>query len=203
MTGAVFLGPALALGVASAALAWAHVRRVLGAVRADTEALALALRRVPAAERLAALRDRTEPGRWEHELAVDVLAAAGDEARVAAVNLALGDVEHALGRTAGWPGTALRIALLGGGVVAFLAYLVEPGQLRWPLAILGVSALAALTCAQARRTADGHADRQRRTVDGLVAAVLVLPPEARAASPARAGAAPAPGSRHRRRRGVT
>ncbi|MFT3769219.1 MAG: hypothetical protein QM820_27590 [Minicystis sp.] len=200
MTGAVFLAPAIALGVACGALAWAHVRRVMGAARADLEALALSLKRVPSGERLAALRDRTEPGSWEHDLAVDVLASPpGEEATVAAVNLALADVEHALDRGARWPATALRIALLGGGVLAFLAWITEPAQLRWVLCTIGVSGLAALTCAQAGRTGARHAERQRLAVDALVAAVLALPPEARPPSPARGG--PAPTKRHRRRAG--
>jgi len=178
LTGAIFLGIYVAAGVASGALAWSHVRRVAGAARGDLEPLALALRRVPAAERPAALRDRAAEGSFAHDLAVELLAATTEDAKVAAVNLALSDAEHALVETASWPRTALRIALLGAGICAFLAWVSEPDQLRWPLAVIGGGAIAALTCAQAQRTGERHAERQRRAIDGLVTAVLALPPEA-------------------------
>jgi hypothetical protein len=196
VTGPVFLVLASALAAASGALAWAHVRRVLAVARPDTEALALALKRMPSGERLAALRERAAPGGWEHDLAVDVLAAPDEEAKVAAVNLALADLEHALVRGERWPSAALRIALLGGGLLAILAKLLEPGQIRWTLAIVAVDGLAAMICAQAARTAARHADRQRRAVDALVAVALTLPPDA-----APAGRGGPPPSRRRRRGG--
>jgi hypothetical protein len=173
------------------------VRRVTTALRADAEAIALSLKRVPAGERLAALRDRSPEGSWEHDLAVEVLAAPTEDAKVAAVNLALSEVEHALQRSAGWPAAGLRIALLGAGLLAFAGYLAEPGQLRWPLATVGVGALAALTCAQAGRTGARCAEQQRVAADAVVAAALALPPEGRPAAPAGGGG----GAARRRRRG--
>ena len=190
MTGAIFLAPALALGAACVALAWAHVRRVLGAARADLEARALALKRVPAGERVQALIDRSEPGSWEHELAVEVRAAPDEDAKVAAVNLALSEFAHALEQSDRWPATALRIALLGGGVLAFLAFVTEPGRLLWPLVVGAIAVFAAVICAQARRTGARHAERQRRAVVALVAATLALPPDAHPPSPARGGSSP-------------
>jgi hypothetical protein len=183
LTGAIFLGIYVAAGVASGALAWSHVRRVAGAARGDLESIALALKRVPAADRVAALRDRTEAGTFERELAVELLAATTEEAKVSAVNLALGDAEHALVETAAWPRTALRIAILGAGICAFLAWVSDPDQLRWPLAVIGAGAIAALTCAQAQKTGERHTERQRRAIDALVTAVLALPPAERAPSP--------------------
>ncbi|APR87096.1 hypothetical protein A7982_12445 [Minicystis rosea] len=196
MTGALFLAPALVLGVACTMLAWAHVRRVTGAVRGDLEALSLALKRVPAGERAQALLDRTEAGSWEHDLAADILTTSNDDAKVSMVNLALADLAHVLERSDRWPATALRIALLGGGVLAFLAFITEPDRLRWPLTIAAISGLAALIAAQARRTGVLHAERQRRAVDALVTATLALPPEAHPPSPVRGGPS-APRRRHR------
>jgi hypothetical protein len=200
VTGPVLLVLASVLAVAAGALAWAHVRRVIAVVRPDTESIALALKRVPASERLTSLRDRAAAGSWEHDLAADVLAAPDEEAKVAAVNLALADIEHALVRGERWPAAALRIALLGGGLLAILAKLLDPGQLRWTVAIIAVDGLAAMTCAHAARIAARHADRQRRAVDALVAAALTLPPEGRVASAPTGRGGPSP-SRQRRRGG--
>ena len=130
MTGAVFLGISLLLALACSALAWSHVRRVLGATRGDLTSLSATLRRVPAADRVRRLLERTEPGSWEHELAAEALAAPDEDARVAAVNLALADVEHTFRRSVGWPPAALRIALLGAAFVAFCAYLGDQAHLR-------------------------------------------------------------------------
>lgn len=195
MTGAIFLGVYAVAGVASGALAWSHVRRVSRAARGDLESLANGLKRVPAAERVAALRDRTTEGTFEHDLAVELLAAPSEDAKVAAVNLALADAEHALVETAAWPRTAIRIALLGAGICAFAAWVSDPDQARWALAVIGIGALAALSCAQAQKTGERLAERQRRAIDALVAAALALPPEARV--PAPAGGA---GERNKRRR---
>ena len=188
--GFVFLLAACLLGAASGTLAWAHVRRVIAVLRADVDALALALKRVPAAERLMTLQERSAPGSWERDLAVDVLAASSEDAKVAAVNLALAEIEHALARSERWPAAAVRIALLGGGFLALLAKVVDPAQMRWTIAIAAASGLAAATCAQAARTGARHAERQRRAVDALVAAALALPPAGRAPSPAAGRGAP-------------
>lgn len=161
-------------------------------LRADAQALALALKRLPAGERLRALEERSAPGSFEHDLAADVLAAADDEAKIAAVNLALGEIEHALERRASWPPTALRIALLSAGLLAFFAYLADPAQLRWPIAVVGAGAFSALTCAHATRSGARDCERQRRAIDALVAAALAFPPEV---------ARPAPSAGARRRRG--
>jgi hypothetical protein len=180
--------------VASAVLAWSHPRHVATTLRADAQALALALKRLPAGERLPALLEQSTSGSFEHDLAADVLAARDEDGKVAAVNLALGEIDHALDRRASWPPTALRIALLGAGLLAFFAYLADPAQLRWPIAVVGAGAFSALTCAHAARSGARDAERQRRAVDAVVAAVLAFPPEtARPAGPA--------GGKRRRRRG--
>jgi hypothetical protein len=165
------------------------VRRVAGATAADPVTVAAALRRVPAAGRLEELQRRARPGSWEHGLASELLAAQGEEAKVAAVNLALSDVEHAMTRTARWPRTALRIALLGAGLLGFFAYIRDPEHIKWSLATVAVGGVAAVGCVEARRTADRALERQRRGIDALVAAALALP------EGGRGGAGPADGSR--------
>jgi hypothetical protein len=179
------------VGLSAMGLAWGHVRRVTGATSADPASLAIALKRVPAADRLAELQRRAAPGSWEHGLATDALAAPVEEAKVAAVNLALSDVEHAMIRTARWPRTALRIALLGAGVLGFSAYIEDPDHLKWALATVAVGGAAAVGCVEARRSGERALDRQRRGVDALVAAALALP------DPPPGDAGPGGGSRRR------
>lgn len=194
MTGAVYVALSAVISGASSILAWAHVQRVARAVRADLDSVAASLKRVPPLERSRALLDRSTPGSFEHELASCALAAPNDEARVAAINLSLSEVEHALAERATWPSAGLRIALLGAGLCAFLAYVDEPGQLRSALGALAVGALGALSSAQARRSATQQAEHQRRAIDALVTAAFALPLEPR-------GAPLPPLSRARRRCG--
>lgn len=177
MTGAVFLGLAVAVGAASAALAWAHARHVVAVLRVDAGALAVSLKRTPREERLQALLDRTQPGTFEHKLAAEALAAPNEDARVAAVNDALSEIDHALVSRAKWPSTSLRLALCGAGLAMLLAYIVEPSVLQWPLACLVAGAAAALTCFQAGRTSEQLVASQRRAIDALVSTVLALPSE--------------------------
>lgn len=194
MTGSVYVALSALISGASSILAWAHVQRVTRVVRADLDSVAGSLKRLPPLERPQTLLDRSSPGSFEHELASCALAAPDDEARVAAINLSLSEVEHALGERARWPSAALRIALLGAGLCAFLAYVSDPGQVRSPLGALAVGALGALSSAQARRSATQQADHRRRAIDALVTAAFALPLEPR-------GAPLSPLSRARRRRG--
>jgi hypothetical protein len=173
--GALFFALSVIVGLASAVLAWEHVPRVTGATGADPGVLALALARVPAAERVAEIQRRARPGSWEHGLASELLAAPGEEAKVAALNLALADADHAMTRTARWPLTALRIALLGAGVLGFSAYIEDPAQLEWALATVAVGGVAAVACVEARRSGERALVRQRRGIDALVAVALSLP----------------------------
>lgn len=172
MTGAVFFGLAVLVGVGSAALAWSQARRVAALTRADPAALALALKRIPVEKRLGELLRRAEPGSWEHELAAEVLAAPSDSAKLAAVNLALGDVEHALARGAGWPRAGVRIALLGDVLLGAVAYLADATQVRSSLGMAAIGVVSALTCIEAARSAERNAAKRRRGIDELVAATF-------------------------------
>jgi hypothetical protein len=172
VAGAAFLALAVLAGIGSAMLAWSQVRRAAAPTGGDPAALAVALKRFPVAERLHELHRRALPGSWEHDLAAEALAAPGEPARVAAVNLALSEVEHALTQGAMWPRTGIRIALLCAGVLAFAAYLSDTSQIKWSLCIVGIGAVAALTCVEAARSALRHAERQRQAIDELVAAAF-------------------------------
>lgn len=195
MTSAVLLALSVALAAACGALAWSHVRRVACVLQPDVETLALSLKRLPAADRLITLRDRTPSDSFERELAEGVMAAPDADAKVAAVNLVLADVDHALANGERWPATALRIALLGGGLLAVMAKLLAPGQLRFSVAIAAVDVLGAVTAAQAGRAATRHVERQRAAADALVSAALALPPE-----PSPTGSIPGKGRAVARRR---
>lgn len=172
MLGAVLVGVALLLGIGATSLAWSQARRASAAIAEDHLALTLALKRLPLAERLGELARRAEPGSWEHQLAAEALAAPDEAARVAAVNLALADVEHALTEGAAWPRAGLRIALLGTGVLASVAFIAEREQIRWWLSILAIGGVAAFACWEAGRNSQRNAARRRRAVDELVAAAL-------------------------------
>jgi hypothetical protein len=198
--GGVFLGVAVGVGVGAAALSWAQARRAAAPTRGDPVALALALRRLPPSERLGELLRRARPGSWEHELAAEALSAPGEAARVSAMNLALAEVEHVLTRGAGWPGTGLRIALLGASLCAFAAYFAEGGRIQWSLSILGVGAVAALACVEAGRISARNAMRQRRAIDDLVAVAFGDAPSASAATKPAGAAGRATAARRARRR---
>jgi hypothetical protein len=172
VAGFVFLALAVLAGAGSAVLAWSQVRRAAAPTGGDPAALALALKRLPVEERLRELHRRAPPGTWEHDLAAEALATEGETGRVAVVNMALSEVEHALTRGAAWPRTGIRIALLGAGFFAFAAYLSDQDQIKWPLCIVGIGAVAALTCVEAARSAERHATSQRRAIDELVAAAF-------------------------------
>jgi hypothetical protein len=168
----VYLALAILADVGSAVLAWSQVRRAAAPTGGNPAALALALKRVPASERLSELHRRAPPGSWEAELAAEALAAQSEAGRVAVVNLALSEVEHTLSRGAAWPRTGIRIALLGAGLFAFAAYLTDRDQLKWSLCIVGIGVVAALSCVEAGRSAQRHATNQRRAIDDLVAAAF-------------------------------
>ena len=176
MTGAVLFVLSLISGAGAAALGWSQARRAAGPVSGEElAALARALHRLPEADRVAELHRRTPPGSWEHDLAAEVLAADGEAAKLAAVNLALAEAEHEIGEGAGWPRTALRIALLGAALLAILAlaaYLLDRGSTEWPLSILAVGGASALACSEAGRSAKRNAAVRRRAIDELVQAVF-------------------------------
>jgi hypothetical protein len=185
-------------------LAWSQARRAAAPTGGDPAALALALKRVPQAERLRELHRRAPPGSWEAELAAEALAAQTETGRVAAVNLALSEVEHTLSRGAAWPRTGIRIALLGAGFFAFAAYLYDQDQFKWSLGIVGIGVVAALSCVEASRSAERHATKQRRAIDDLVAATFgdldrEDPGAPRQAATAHRPGAAGPGARQRRR----
>lgn len=189
MAAVVFIALAALVGIGAAALAWTQARRAAAATGEDLAPLTLALKRVHVEERLGELLRRSTPGSWVHELATEALAAPNGSARVAVVNLAISDAEHALSRGAGWPGAALRIALLGAGLLTFAAYLYGDGELKAPLAVVGIGVVAAFTCVEAGRSARRNAERQRRAIDELVATAMgesptpVEPPGTYRASP--------------------
>jgi hypothetical protein len=183
VAGPVLLAIAVLLGVGATMLAWSQVRRAaapgsssapitMGGSPVPPAALARALKRLPPEERVGELARRAAPGSWEHQLAVEALAAPGKAAQVATVNLALAEMEHTLTAGAAWPRSSVRIALLGTGLLAAAAYIVDREQIRWWLSIVALGGVAALACFEAGRRAEHHATQRRRAVDDLVAAAF-------------------------------
>jgi hypothetical protein len=186
VTGVVFFALAVMVGAGTAVLAWSQVRRAAAPTKGSPATLAATLQRLPPETRLQELRRRTEPGSWEHQLAADALDAPDEAVRAVVVNLALAEVEHELSQGAGWPRASVRIALLGATLLAFVARLADEDQSSWSLAIGAVGGLAALSCMEARRSADRHAVAQRRAIDDLVATTFGERLNAAAAAPRRA-----------------
>ena len=168
----LFVALAVIVGGGSAVLAWSQVRRTASLVKGDPSALARALLRVPAADRVGELLRRTEPGTWAHDLAEEVLGTPDDAGKVAAVNHALAEMERSLTEGADWPRSAVRISLLGALLVAFAAFLADSSQVRWSPVILAIGGVAALSCVEAGKSARRSEAKQRRAVDELVAAVF-------------------------------
>jgi Flp pilus assembly protein TadB len=158
----------------AAALAWAHVRRVLRVTSVDAQPIAIALRRLPLEARLAELGRRTEPSSWEHRLAVDLAATTADGERVAVVNDALAAVEAELNAGVGWPAAGLRIVVFGTLLSVALAVLVGRPEVIAFLVVVG--ALGGVATAEGGRRAKHIASTQRAAIDSLVeAAVGALP----------------------------
>ncbi|MDC0743360.1 hypothetical protein [Polyangium mundeleinium] len=165
----------LALGVlisfASVLLAWAHLARVRRATSGKTAELLVALKRVPVNERAAALAVRAPEGSAERRLAALIEASedTSDDARGAAVDELLAEIELALDATASWPGAATRIAAYGGLFLTVITVLLRPSSISFTapaLLVLGLGAAA--TCAALGRRARELADDQRKAVDALV-----------------------------------
>jgi Flp pilus assembly protein TadB len=153
----------------SALLAWAHVRRVSTLTSVDAGSLARSLLRLPQEKRAPELLRRSVAGSWEHSLATEIAAAAGDQARIAAVNEAVARIEQRLDEGAGWPLDAVRIAALSTLLLAVVALLIPRREVIVPILAVGLAgALAALA---AKRRARREAKAQREAIDALVAAV--------------------------------
>jgi hypothetical protein len=181
---------AAALALFAAGISWSHARRVARLTSGDTRALAASLKRVPEASRASELLRRAPSGSFEHDIATELLRATDDAARIAAVNDALLDVEHALRQGATWPRAGIRIALAGGLLLGLSAWL-STRDLRAAGILVAVGAAASLLCVEAGRTARRRADDQRAGIDALITVVLghladhAPPPGERRGSPGR------------------
>ena len=171
MTIALFSVLAAALGLFAAGLAWRHARRVARLTWSGTHGLTASLKRVPEEARLAELERRAPPGSWEHSVATELLHAPDDAARIAAVNDALLEVEHALRQGATWPRAGIRIALSSGLLLGLSAWLAT-ANLRAAVILVAVGGASALLCVEAGRSAKRHAEAQRHDIDALITVAL-------------------------------
>jgi len=158
------------------------VRRAVTPTLAE---LLSSLRRTAPEQRLALLRARSPAGTWLRDLAEALLATPDEDTRVAALNDALIDLDHALRQGAAWPRSGLRLALASAGLCSVLAFVLGATSIvPW---LLGLGGIAAIVCARADRRARALADAQRRDVDALVLLLAgPLPPSPRPRRHARA-----------------
>lgn len=171
MTLAILSLLAAALDLFAAGIAWKHARRVARLTSGNTRSLASSLKRVPEGSRASELAQRAPSGTFEHTIATELLAASDDAARIAAVNDALLEVEHALRQGATWPRAGIRIALAGGLLLGLSAWLAT-GNLRAAVVLVAVGGASALLCVEAGRSAKRHAEAQRADIDALITVVL-------------------------------
>jgi hypothetical protein len=164
------LAAAILLNLACAALAWAQVRRVERATSGQTGALAASLKRAPIDDRAGELARRASPDSWERRLASQWPAAGDPSSRVALVNEALADVEHALDAGRAWPAAAVRIASFGTVLLAAAALLSSAP--RWALAIVATGGVGAIFAGLAGKRAESAARAKRAAVDELIEALV-------------------------------
>ncbi len=172
MAGAVFLTLGALLVAAAVLLARAHLVRVTRATSGRTAELVLALKRLPAHERAAALAERAPDGSPERRLAALIQSTEADsaEARGALVDELLAEIESTLEATASWPAAATRIAAYGGLLLAVITVLLRQASFAAPaLVVLGLGGAA--VCADLGRRARELAQAQRKAVDALVDAL--------------------------------
>jgi hypothetical protein len=161
---------AAALGLFAAGLAWTHARRVARVTSGEARALATALKRLPATSRASELERRAIPGSFEHVIATELQHAPDDAAKIAAINDALLDVEHALRQGASWPRAGIRIALAGGLLLGLSAWLAT-GNVRAAVIFVAIGGASALLCVEAGRSAARHTAAQRADIDALIGVV--------------------------------
>ena len=171
MTIAILSVLAAALSLFAAGLAWSHARRVAHVTSGEARALATALKRVAEESRAGELERRAPAGGFEHTIAAALRDAPDDAAKIAAVNDALLDVEHALRQGAGWPRAGIRIALSSGLLLGLITWLAT-GNLHAAVILVAVGAASALLCVEAGRSAARHAEAQRSDIDALITVLV-------------------------------
>jgi Flp pilus assembly protein TadB len=128
---------------------------------------------MPAGDRVEELARRARAGSFEHRLAGDLMEAADEGARVAAVNDALADIEQALAEGERWPASAARIAAWGTMLIGVVAFLAQVGTSI--LAIAGIGGASTIASLGAMRWASQAARDRREAIDALVIALLGRP----------------------------
>ena len=162
---------ALFISVACVALAGAHLRRILRSSSPDIRDLAFTLKRLPFPSRAQELARRARPGTWEHHLAESLLETSSDEARVAAANDALADMDLTLSAGASWPGGAVRVCARSSLLLAVIAFIVQRSA-DSILGILIVGGAGSLACIAIGRRSQREARERREAIDALITSVL-------------------------------
>jgi hypothetical protein len=154
---------------AAVGLARAYFVGVTRATSGQTEALAIALKRLPLEVRLKALAERAPSGSFERRLAIELQEAPAAE-RGAVLNEHLAEVGLALEARASWPRAALRLVVYGELLLMVFALVTGSRAACVILVLLTMAGVAA--CAELGRRADALARTQRAAVDALVDALL-------------------------------
>ena len=152
------------IGLACAALAWAHPRRTSSLCSVDPPSP-----RIRGAAARANIRETAPEGCWELALIHELDAAPSDAAKVAAINEQLGDLDHQLKSRTEWPRTAIRIVLLGSCAVSVVGFALGARLELGVVATIGL--LSAGVCGLASMRGESAATRQRDKIDKLIKAM--------------------------------
>lgn len=179
----VFLVLAVALAVGCVVLSGRRARRIDEMSVPSLRDLVRELRKLPVEERPSELLRRATEGTWEHRLATEVTEAAVGQARVAAANDVLFDLDHEIDVGKTWSTAGVRIAIAGTGLLGLGAYLVKGGPVALAGALL-IGFAGAIASFWAGERGKERASARREAFDALVSALL--PEEAAAARTQRA-----------------
>ena len=178
----LFLAGALVLAVDCVILSGRRARRIDQMSVPSLRDLVRELRKLAVDDRPAELLRRATEGTWEHRLATELLDAPPGDARVAAANEVLIDLDHEIDIGKTWSTTSVRIAVAGTGALGVGAYL-RGGVIALAGALL-IGAVGAIVSYWSGERGKERASARREAFDALVSSLL--PEEAAATRAQRA-----------------
>lgn len=171
----------IALAGACTAVALRHRRALSRGPSGRSRELAKRLRRTRPEDRTKALLELTTVSTWEGRLAQALSSATCRAEQVDAVSEAVNDLALAFGARARWSSTALRLQLLGAGLLCATGLIRS--NLLGAFGALASGLIGAVVVAAIRRPLAAQEAEQRRLVDDWVG--LLLPDEAAPEAPRR------------------
>ncbi len=173
----VFSALALALTVSCVLLAARRSRRIEEMSVPSLREMVRELRKLPVEDRALELLRLSPEGTWENKLGREVVDAGPDDARIAAANDVLFDLDHEIDIGKTWSTSAVRIAVAGTGLLGLTAYLARSGPATLAASLLIGFVGAAISFGLGERGKERAAAR-REAFDSLVKTILPEEPTA-------------------------